>query len=194
MSTSEKVHAPELQEQDTVPQHPATDILNADALQPRAETARVESWTPDSADAGLASASASASAGATVEGAAAAVPDAGGTSTGAAADSAGGGATGPASEDAVIEAIATVHDPEIPVNIYELGLIYAIDLYDDGRVKIEMTLTAPNCPSAQELPVQVKEAVEKVSGVASAQVEVVWDPPWDMSRMSDEARLALNMF
>lgn len=103
-------------------------------------------------------------------------------------------AEGTASEDAVIEAIATVHDPEIPVNIYELGLIYAIDLYDDGRVKIEMTLTAPNCPSAQELPVQVKEAVEKVPGVTSADVEVVWDPPWDMSRMSDEARLALNMF
>lgn len=103
-------------------------------------------------------------------------------------------ANGVASEDAVIEAIATVHDPEIPVNIYELGLIYAIDLYDDGRVKIEMTLTAPNCPSAQELPVQVKEAVEKVPGVASADVEIVWDPPWDMSRMSDEARLALNMF
>ncbi|MDE7547413.1 SUF system Fe-S cluster assembly protein [Acetobacter fabarum] len=101
---------------------------------------------------------------------------------------------GPASEDAVIEAIATVHDPEIPVNIYELGLIYAIDLYDDGRVRIEMTLTAPNCPSAQELPIQVKDAVEKVPGVQSAEVEVVWDPPWDMSRMSDEARLALNMF
>ncbi|MFT9062493.1 MAG: SUF system Fe-S cluster assembly protein [Acetobacter persici] len=192
MSTSEKVHAPELLEQDIVPQHSATDILNADAPQHRAETARVESWTPDSADAGRASASASASAPA--EDAAAASPDAGGTSTGAATDPVGHVATGPASEDAVIEAIATVHDPEIPVNIYELGLIYAIDLYDDGRVKIEMTLTAPNCPSAQELPVQVKEAVEKVSGVASAQVEVVWDPPWDMSRMSDEARLALNMF
>lgn len=106
----------------------------------------------------------------------------------------GAEASGPASEDAVIEAIATVHDPEIPVNIYELGLIYAIDLYDDGRVRIEMTLTAPNCPSAQELPIQVKDAVEKVPGVKSAEVEVVWDPPWDMSRMSDEARLALNMF
>lgn len=101
---------------------------------------------------------------------------------------------GPPAEDAVIDAIATVHDPEIPVNIYELGLIYAIDLHDDGRVKVEMTLTAPNCPSAQELPLQVKEAVEKVAGVSSADVEVVWNPPWDMSRMSDEARLALNMF
>ncbi|GBR00686.1 hypothetical protein AOE01nite_13840 [Acetobacter oeni] len=102
--------------------------------------------------------------------------------------------SGVPSEEAVIEAIATVHDPEIPVNIYELGLIYAIDLHDDGRVKVEMTLTAPNCPSAQELPIQVREAIEKVNDVTSAEVNVVWDPPWDMSRMSDEARLALNMF
>lgn len=102
--------------------------------------------------------------------------------------------SGAVSEDAVIEAIAKVHDPEIPVNIYELGLIYAIDLYDDGRVHVDMTLTAPNCPSAQELPAQVKEEVERVPGVTSADVDVVWDPPWDMSRMSDEARLALNMF
>ncbi|WP_025812918.1 SUF system Fe-S cluster assembly protein [Komagataeibacter kakiaceti] len=97
-------------------------------------------------------------------------------------------------EEAVIEAIATVYDPEIPVNIYELGLIYAIDLHDDGTVKVEMTLTAPNCPSAQELPLQVKEAVEKIGTVTSATVEIVWEPPWDMSRMSEDARLALNMF
>lgn len=102
--------------------------------------------------------------------------------------------SGTVDEDAVIEAIATVHDPEIPVNIYELGLIYAIELHDDGQIKVEMTLTAPNCPSAQELPLQVKQAVEKVPGVTAATVDVVWDPPWDMSRMSDEARLALNMF
>ncbi|CUW47417.1 MULTISPECIES: SUF system Fe-S cluster assembly protein [Novacetimonas] len=101
---------------------------------------------------------------------------------------------GMASEDAVIEAIATVFDPEIPVNIYELGLIYAIDLHDDGTVKIEMTLTAPNCPSAQELPAQVKEAVEKIDEVSTATVEIVWEPPWDMSRMSEDARLTLNMF
>lgn len=101
---------------------------------------------------------------------------------------------GMVSEDAVIEAIATVYDPEIPVNIYELGLIYAIDLHDDGTVKIEMTLTAPNCPSAQELPAQVKEAVEKIDRVSTATVEIVWDPPWDMSRMSEDARLTLNMF
>ncbi|ACI53041.1 FeS assembly SUF system protein [Gluconacetobacter diazotrophicus PA1 5] len=97
-------------------------------------------------------------------------------------------------EDSVIAAIASVYDPEIPVNIYELGLIYAIDLHRDGAVHIEMTLTAPNCPSAQELPAQVQEAVRAVAGVTSADVEIVWDPPWDMSRMSDDARLALNMF
>jgi FeS assembly SUF system protein len=97
-------------------------------------------------------------------------------------------------EDALIGAIGTVYDPEIPVNIYELGLIYAIDIGDDGRVKVEMTLTAPGCPSAQELPEQVRNAVLTVPGVTDAEVETVWDPPWDPSRMSEEARLALNMF
>lgn len=97
-------------------------------------------------------------------------------------------------EDAVLAAIATVYDPEIPVNIYELGLIYAVDLHEDGRVKVEMTLTAPGCPSAQELPVQVRDAVLTVPGVIACEVETVWDPPWDASRMSDDARLALNMF
>ena len=97
-------------------------------------------------------------------------------------------------EDALIAAIGTVYDPEIPVNIYELGLIYAIDIHDDGRVKVEMTLTAPACPSAQELPIQVRDAVMAVAGVADCEVETVWDPPWDPSRMTDEARLQLNMF
>ncbi|MBV9756187.1 MAG: SUF system Fe-S cluster assembly protein [Alphaproteobacteria bacterium] len=97
-------------------------------------------------------------------------------------------------EDAVIAAIAEVYDPEIPVNIYELGLIYAIEIADDGRVKVEMTLTAPACPSAQELPEQVRDAVMSVPGVTAAEVETVWDPPWDFSRMSEEARLQLNMF
>jgi FeS assembly SUF system protein len=97
-------------------------------------------------------------------------------------------------EDAVIAACATVYDPEIPVNIYELGLIYAIDIGEDGRVRVEMTLTAPGCPSAQELPDQVREAVMAVPGVTDAEVETIWDPPWDPSRMSDEARLQLNMF
>ena len=97
-------------------------------------------------------------------------------------------------ETAVIDAIGTVYDPEIPVNIYELGLIYTIGIHDDGRVKVEMTLTAPACPSAQELPQQVREAVMAVPGVSDCEVETVWDPPWDPSRMSEEARLQLNMF
>lgn len=97
-------------------------------------------------------------------------------------------------EDAVIAAISTVYDPEIPVDIYQLGLIYAIEIADDGKVKVEMTLTTPSCPSAQELPGQVEEAVRAVEGVTDVDVEVVWDPPWDQSRMSEDARLALNMF
>ena len=97
-------------------------------------------------------------------------------------------------EDDLIAAIGTVYDPEIPVNIYELGLIYAIDISDDGSVKVEMTLTAPACPSAQELPIQVRDAVMAVAGVTGCEVETVWDPPWDPSRMTDEARLQLNMF
>ncbi len=102
--------------------------------------------------------------------------------------------SGAISEQALIDAIATVYDPEIPVNIYDLGLIYAIEIGDDGSVKVEMTLTAPGCPSAQELPAQVQAAVLGVPGVTRCDVEVVWDPPWDPSRMSDEARLAVNMF
>jgi FeS assembly SUF system protein len=97
-------------------------------------------------------------------------------------------------EDALIAACSTVYDPEIPVNIYELGLVYAIDIEDSGKVKVEMTLTAPGCPSAQELPEQVRDAILAVPGVSACEVEVVWDPPWDPSRMTDEARLALNMF
>ena len=97
-------------------------------------------------------------------------------------------------EDAIITAIAEVYDPEIPVNIYELGLIYAIEIADDGAVKVEMTLTAPACPSAQELPEQVRNAAMRVPGVTSCDVETVWDPPWDPSRMTEEARLQLNMF
>lgn len=97
-------------------------------------------------------------------------------------------------ENAIIDAVSTVYDPEIPVNIYDLGLIYAIDLHEDGKIHVEMTLTAPNCPSAQELPIMIKQAIEKVDGVTEVEVEVVWDPPWDPSRMSDEARLTLNMF
>jgi FeS assembly SUF system protein len=105
-----------------------------------------------------------------------------------------GETSGLPSEDTLIEAIATVYDPEIPVNIYELGLIYAVEINDDGGVKVEMTLTAPACPSAQELPEQVKEAVMGIEGVTDCEVETVWDPPWDQSRMTEEARLQLNMF
>jgi FeS assembly SUF system protein len=98
------------------------------------------------------------------------------------------------SEDAIVTMLKTVFDPEIPVDIYELGLIYAVEIEDDGKVKVEMTLTTPSCPSAQELPGQVEEAVRMVSGVTDVEVEVVWDPPWDQSRMSEDARLALNMY
>ncbi len=98
------------------------------------------------------------------------------------------------SEDAVISAIATVFDPEIPVNIYELGLIYAIEIADTGDIKVEMTLTAPGCPSAQELPEMVRAAILQIEGVGTVAVDTVWDPPWDPSRMSEDARLSLNMF
>jgi FeS assembly SUF system protein len=94
----------------------------------------------------------------------------------------------------LIQMFKTVFDPEIPVDIFELGLIYAVEIADDGKVKVEMTLTTPSCPSAQELPAQVEEAVRMVPGVSDVEVEVVWDPPWDQSRMSEDARLALNMF
>jgi len=97
-------------------------------------------------------------------------------------------------EDAVIAAIAEVYDPEIPVNIFELGLIYVVDIQDDGQAKVEMTLTAPGCPSAQELPVQVRDQVMTVPGVPECDVEVVWEPAWAPRRMSEEARLQLNMF
>ena len=100
----------------------------------------------------------------------------------------------PVTETAVIDAICTVHDPEIPVNIYELGLIYAIEIADGGAISVEMTLTAPGCPSAQELPEQVRDAVLAVPGVTNCDVTTVWDPPWNPSRMSEEARLSLNMF
>jgi FeS assembly SUF system protein len=97
-------------------------------------------------------------------------------------------------EDAVINAICTVYDPEIPVNIYELGLIYTIEIADTGDVKVEMTLTAPACPSAQELPEAVRNAIAAIDGAGDVTVDTVWDPPWEPSRMSEEARLSLNMF
>ena len=88
----------------------------------------------------------------------------------------------------------TVNDPEIPSDIYELGLIYKVDIKDDRTVDVDMTLTTPNCPAAAELPMMVENAVASVAGVGAVKVEIVWDPPWDPSRMSDEARVALDMW
>jgi FeS assembly SUF system protein len=113
-------------------------------------------------------------------------------------------ATAPAEPDAtgaddpllrdIIAALKTVYDPEIPADIYELGLIYSVDVDDDRNVAISMTLTAPGCPVAGEMPQWVENAVNAVPGVNNTAVTMTFDPPWDMSRMSDEARLALNMF
>ena len=94
----------------------------------------------------------------------------------------------------MVAALKTVYDPEIPVDIYELGLVYKIDVDDDRNVEIDMTLTAPGCPVAGEMPGWVENAVSAIPGVGQVKVNLVFDPPWDMSRMSDEARLALNMF
>lgn len=94
----------------------------------------------------------------------------------------------------IVAALKTVYDPEIPSDIYELGLIYKVDINDDREVAIEMTLTAPGCPVAGEMPKWVEDAVNAVPGVSGTKVTLTFDPPWDQTRMSDEARLALNMF
>jgi FeS assembly SUF system protein len=94
----------------------------------------------------------------------------------------------------IVAALKTVFDPEIPADIYELGLIYKVDIRDDRVVAIEMTLTTPNCPAAEELPTMVENAVASVPGVQSAEISIVWDPAWTPDRMSDEARLVLNMW
>ncbi len=94
----------------------------------------------------------------------------------------------------IIAAIKTVYDPEIPVDIFELGLIYKIDVSDDKDVDIDMTLTAPGCPVAVEMPVWVHDSVSIVPGIRSVNVNMVFDPPWDMSRLTEEARLQLNMY
>jgi FeS assembly SUF system protein len=96
--------------------------------------------------------------------------------------------------DDIVAALKSVYDPEIPADVYELGLIYKIDIADDRAVTIDMTLTTPNCPSAQELPSMVENAAASVAGVGPVSVNVVWDPPWEPSRMSDEARVVLNMW
>ena len=96
--------------------------------------------------------------------------------------------------DQLVEKLKTVYDPEIPVDIYELGLIYKVDLSDDKAVAVEMTLTAPGCPVAGEMPEWVHDAVMSVPGITSCAVNLVFEPPWDPSKMSDEAKLQLNMF
>ena len=92
----------------------------------------------------------------------------------------------------VIENLQTVYDPEIPVNIYELGLIYEIDVEPSGKVKIEMTLTSPACPVAGSLPGEVESRAAEAEGVTEAEVDLVWDPPWSMEKMSDAAKLELG--
>lgn len=97
-------------------------------------------------------------------------------------------------QDKVIEALRTCYDPEIPVNIYELGLIYEVKVEPSGEVNVRMTLTSPNCPAAASLPVEVREKAKALPSVTDAKVEVVFDPPWDPSKMTEAARLQLGMF
>lgn len=96
--------------------------------------------------------------------------------------------------DDIIGALKSVYDPEIPVDIYELGLIYKVDISDDRDVVVDMTLTAPGCPVAGTMPLMVEDAIRSVEGIGDVHVNMTFDPPWDPSRMSDEARVALNMF
>jgi FeS assembly SUF system protein len=102
--------------------------------------------------------------------------------------------TPPAGEEAIVEAIKTVYDPEIPVNLYDLGLIYRLDRADNGDIAIDMTLTAPACPVAGSMPGKVAEAVAAVPGVGEVEVRLVWEPPWTKDRMSEDAKLALGIF
>lgn len=99
-----------------------------------------------------------------------------------------------ASESAIIDAMKTVYDPEIPVNIYDLGLIYRLDVAANGNVSVDMTLTAPACPVAGEMPGRVAEAVAAVPGVGEVEVRLVWEPPWTKDRMSEDAKLALDIY
>ena len=96
--------------------------------------------------------------------------------------------------DDIVAALKTVYDPEIPVDIYELGLVYKVDIDDDRNVAIDMTLTAPGCPVAGDMPGWVENAVSSVPGVGSVKARITFDPPWDHSRMSEEARMAMNMW
>ena len=94
----------------------------------------------------------------------------------------------------VIEAVKKIYDPEIPVNIYELGLIYKIDVDEKNKVNVDMTLTSPNCPVAESLPNEVKENIKKVEGVSDVNLNLVWEPPWDKDKMSEAAKLELNLW
>ena len=96
-------------------------------------------------------------------------------------------------ENFIIEALKNVYDPEIPVNIYDIGLIYKIEILNDGVVNIQMTLTSPNCPVAETLPDKVRDAIEKIDDVKKVNVELVFDPPWNPDMMSEEAKLELGM-
>ena len=93
----------------------------------------------------------------------------------------------------VIEEIKKIYDPEIPVNIYELGLIYKVDIDEKNNVNIDMTLTSPNCPVAESLPNEVKENIKKIEGVSDVNLNLVWEPPWDKDKMSEAAKLELNL-
>lgn len=95
--------------------------------------------------------------------------------------------------DLAIDILKTIYDPEIPVNIYELGLIYDVQVNDDKSVHVVMTLTAPSCPVAGSLPIEVEEKLKAITGIADATVEITWDPPWEMSKMTDEAKLQLGL-
>jgi FeS assembly SUF system protein len=95
-------------------------------------------------------------------------------------------------KEKIIEAIKTVYDPEIPINIWEVGLIYEVELDDDGRARVVMTLTSPHCPVAESLPLWVEDAVAKVEGVSSAEVEITWEPPWHPDMLSEAAKLELG--
>ena len=105
----------------------------------------------------------------------------------------GGEATNEELRDSVIEALKSIYDPEIPVDIYELGLIYDVEISEDGDAVVTMTLTTPHCPVAESLPNEVELRVLSVPGIRDSEVKLVWDPPWDPSKMSDEARLELGM-
>ena len=96
-------------------------------------------------------------------------------------------------KDRIIEEVKKIYDPEIPVNIYELGLIYKIEVDENSKVNVDMTLTSPNCPVAESLPNEVKENILKVDGVSEVDLKLVWEPPWDKDKMSEAAKLELNL-